>query len=284
MAYRQLPLSWYIILFMNCIRTHFQPFQPTIEHTSPSLISYEEIQPSEKLENYIYCYWRLHTKEKLEEPYLYRVVSDGCIDILFEQSRPEQVFINGFSPKYIEFELEPTFDYLGIRFLPTGYPTLFDTSADTLTNQFLPLGQVNTTIDTAIKNNVVGKLDLASSKKVFDTLFASFLDQDAPPSIDQRFENALNQILEAHGHIAITDLDVGLSERQLRRLFKFYFGESGKAFSKIVRFQNILAAKPSTQSLKHQKIYYSNGYYDQAHFIKEFKEFYGVTPSRAFGK
>ena len=43
--------------------------------------------------------------------------------------------------------------------------------------------------------------------------------------------------------------------------------------------------KTSYYPLEQQTIrFYENGYYDQAHFIKEFKNFYGVTPSKAFGR
>jgi transcriptional regulator GlxA family with amidase domain len=80
------------------------------------------------------------------------------------------------------------------------------------------------------------------------------------------------------------ELDTGLSARQLRRLFDFYIGDTAKTFAKVVRFQNILNAKPSTQSLRQNKLFFDAGYYDQAHFIKEFKNFYGVTPSKAFGR
>ena len=79
------------------------------------------------------------------------------------------------------------------------------------------------------------------------------------------------------------DLNTGISPRQLRRLFKYYIGDSAKTFAKVVRFQNILRAKPSKQSLQQNKLFYE-GYYDQAHFIKEFKNFYGVTPGVVYGR
>ena len=79
-------------------------------------------------------------------------------------------------------------------------------------------------------------------------------------------------------------MNTGVSQRQLRRLFEFYIGDTAKTFAKVVRFQNILRAKPSSQSLRQNKLFFDVGYYDQAHFIKEFKNFYGVTPSKAFGR
>ncbi len=266
------------------IHTHFKPYQPSIALGNQPLVTYEETKVISELQNYIYCYWQLKTTEPLDDPFLYRVVSDGCIDILFEQSNQDQIFITGFSTKYLEYDLSYSFDYIGIRFLPIGFPILFDIPANTLTNQLLPLSEVKPFLNTILNERLAHKLDLEQAKKLFDSAFTGFLDQRiTPPEVDHRFENAVNQILEARGHLNVSELNVGVSERQLRRLFGYYFGESAKTFARIIRFQNILGSKPSSQSLKNNKIYFDEGYYDQAHFIKEFKEFYGVTPNRAFG-
>ncbi len=102
---------------------------------------------------------------------------------------------------------------------------------------------------------------------------------------DSRLYESINIILKNSGVLNTeTELDTGISSRQLRRLFQFYIGDTAKVFSKVVRFQNILRAKPSTQSLRQNKLSFDAGYYDQAHFIKEFKIFYGVTPGKVFGR
>ncbi|RDK83532.1 helix-turn-helix domain-containing protein [Marinirhabdus gelatinilytica] len=100
---------------------------------------------------------------------------------------------------------------------------------------------------------------------------------------DYRFLNSLYLIFQKKGYLVTEkDLDQGLSPRQLRRIFNFYIGTTAKSFCNVVRFQHILHAKPSKQSLKENKLYYDVGFFDQAHFIKNFKTFYGVTPSEAF--
>ena len=100
---------------------------------------------------------------------------------------------------------------------------------------------------------------------------------------DYRFLNALKLIFQKNGYLRTQeDLDTGLSTRQLRRIFNFYIGTTIKSFSNVVRFQHILNAKPSKQSLKDNQVYYDAGFFDQAHFIKNFKTYYGVTPFQAF--
>ena len=105
----------------------------------------------------------------------------------------------------------------------------------------------------------------------------------ATHDIDIRFYEALLAIFRRYGHIDVDqELNTGLSPRQLRRVFNYYIGTTPKAFSNVVRFQYILNAKPLNRSLKDNKIYYDVGFFDQAHFIKSFKAFYGVTPAQAF--
>lgn len=270
---------------MSKLHQLFKPLQPSIDYSSISEVVYKEVPPTPALAPFVHCYWQLSTTTKLATPFMYRVVSDGCIDILFEQSQSERPFITGFSTKYLEYELGQSFDYLGIRFLPTGFPALFDISADSLVNQFIELSQVASSFSSQLVTACKGHLNINQAKTIFDRLLSTTIaDRQTVPQVDPRLLKAMDEILEARGNINLQALDVGVSERQLRRLFKHYFGETPKAFAKIIRFQNILNAKPSTQSLKENKIFYDEGYYDQAHFIKEFKAFYGVTPSRAFGR
>ena len=246
---------------------------------------YEELLATLPLESYVHCYWQLRTLSKLTAPFIYRVVSDGCIDILFEQNQSQGPFITGFSTRYLEYDLGHSFNYIGIRFLPTGFPALFDISAHSLVNRFVELKEVITSFSEQMNGVIKEPLTLEQAKEIFDRLLNDVIaEKNEPPSVDSRLMCAIDEILESRGNSSLQNLDVGVSERQLRRLFGYYFGESPKAFAKIIRFQNILNAKPSSKSLKENKIFYDEGYYDQAHFIKEFKAFYGVTPSKAFGR
>lgn len=72
----------------------------------------------------------------------------------------------------------------------------------------------------------------------------------------------------------------GLSERYIQKLFTDMVGISPGAFFSVYRFNKSLAQVLSTtHSLT--SIGYDCGYYDQAHFIKEFKKFTGITPFEA---
>ena len=94
---------------------------------------------------------------------------------------------------------------------------------------------------------------------------------------DPRFYNALAAVIQNRGKVEVEQLDTGISPRQLRRLFDYHVGAGAKTFSRVVRFQNVLATMSGTNDTH---AWLDFGYHDQAHFIKEFREFYGITPGK----
>ena len=263
------------------IRDLYIPIQPTVK--SYGAVIYQEFLPHLRLQPFIYCYWQLKTSEKLAQPFNYRVVADGCIDIFFELEKPSENFVMGFCKKYTEFELASEFNYIGTRFLPTMFPQLFGVDASSISNKAEELNLIVPKVSSFIQSYFNTSVDINSAVRLLDEFL---LEQVAVMDFqnDDRLYSAISLIMKNFGVINIDEIDTGLSQRQLRRLFNFYIGDSMKTFSKVVRFQNILRAKPSIQSLKNNKLFFDSGFFDQSHFIKDFKHFYGVTPSKAFGK
>jgi AraC-like DNA-binding protein len=70
----------------------------------------------------------------------------------------------------------------------------------------------------------------------------------------------------------------GISSRYLQKLFLEYTGLTPKLYHKINRFQkSIILTSNKEESLT--SIAYQSGYFDQSHFVRDFKFFTGVAPS-----
>lgn len=69
-----------------------------------------------------------------------------------------------------------------------------------------------------------------------------------------------------------------LSERTLERHFKSRIGMSPKTYQRICRYNAVKARLDEAPVVSWPELIYSYGYYDQSHFIKEFKRFAGKTP------
>jgi AraC-like DNA-binding protein len=70
-----------------------------------------------------------------------------------------------------------------------------------------------------------------------------------------------------------------LSNRQFERVFKNRIGLSPKFFSRLVRFSRAWVIKETRPDMNWLQLAHECGYYDQMHFIRDFKEFVGVNPS-----
>jgi len=178
---------------------------------------------------------------------------------------------------YVEFPITGAFHYVGVRFLPSAFPLLFGQDAFEISAQEIPLREVVPALATFIAQQLETPLSLATIAQRLDNYFLRHLSQHPLQMMDKRFFSALLQILQSKGSIHISELDTGISTRQLRRLFDYYIGDSPKTFSNIVRFQHILSVKA------YHNHSFLDTYYDQAHFIKSFKTFYGDTPSKVLG-
>jgi len=79
-------------------------------------------------------------------------------------------------------------------------------------------------------------------------------------------------------------VDLGVSERHLRRVFREVVGMSPKAFAKLARFHRALRAAYDDSHANWASIAVAAGYYDQAHLIAEFRAITGVTPRVLLGE
>jgi AraC-like DNA-binding protein len=93
---------------------------------------------------------------------------------------------------------------------------------------------------------------------------------------------ALQQIVFSNGVLRIEDIckDIGYSKRHLDRKFQHYAGITPKELACILRFQVFykLGWQMNFNDIGQMYDYY----YDQSHFIKEFKKFTGHSPMSYF--
>ena len=71
----------------------------------------------------------------------------------------------------------------------------------------------------------------------------------------------------------------GLSARQFERRFASHVGLSPKAFLRVVRFQEVLKAMDAGGRPIGRGLAVEHGFYDQPHFVNDFKAFTGHAPT-----
>lgn len=128
-------------------------------------------------------------------------------------------------------------------------------------------------------NEVTDRLSAATTDHERITIVEHFLlselkARETLPLLNE----AVYRIYQSKGAVQIGALgkQLYISQSALERRFKLHIGVTPKKFASIVRFNHILEDLKSDSSLI--DICYGNNYFDQAHFIKDFKHFTGHAP------
>jgi AraC-like DNA-binding protein len=79
--------------------------------------------------------------------------------------------------------------------------------------------------------------------------------------------------------VAAVAEQVGWTATKLIANFRGEVGLAPKAYCRVARFRNVLASLDGAEDVDWTDIALSCGYFDQPHFVHDFKEFAGVTPS-----
>jgi AraC-like DNA-binding protein len=101
---------------------------------------------------------------------------------------------------------------------------------------------------------------------------------------------AVRRITKASGNLRVADLadDIGITRQQLARQFAMHVGVAPKTFARVVRTRAALARAAAARAAYPREVDWSAiacdlGYYDQPHFIDDFKALTGLTPSKWIG-
>lgn len=100
------------------------------------------------------------------------------------------------------------------------------------------------------------------------------------PSSKNAYEYCLGQINLNKGQVSVRSLlkEINISQRQLSRQFNTCMGVSPKEYARVKRFLCTIEHIKKFPSSSLTTIAYDGGYFDQAHFIHDCKEFAGLTP------
>ena len=72
--------------------------------------------------------------------------------------------------------------------------------------------------------------------------------------------------------------------KKIERLFNHFLGITPKTYMRIVRFNATIHVQSKTKELNLTQLGYESGFFDQSHFIREFKSFTSLTPKNFFNK
>lgn len=100
-------------------------------------------------------------------------------------------------------------------------------------------------------------------------------------SFSKCIDYAVTQIIKYPNQFCLEKLsdEIGYSQKHFIHLFKAQVGLTPKQYMKILRFQKTILEIESTSIHDWTFLARQNGFYDQSHFIHDFKGFSGFTPN-----
>lgn len=251
---------------------------------------YQTYPPSEKIKDYVRYYWTLESNE----PYTHYSMADACPELLFHYSGLfDELYDNGKKEKSFtagvhgqthftrKFYIDKGFGIFGVYLFPHAITHIFGIPANVISNEMPDLNDLLG----SEANELEFKIANARCHDQRRVIIEDFIAQKRSSITQEKLPvfRCIRTIIKNKGQTKVKQMakDCFLSERQFERQFLKYSGFTPKMFSRIVRFQSAM-----THYGKREKslteIALETGYYDQSHFIHDFKEFSGHLPSEYF--
>lgn len=233
------------------------------------------IKPDPQLQDIIAHYTITFPSEVPVECENYHILPDGSGCIIFQEQESLRVDFWGAMDKVViqKNDVNDVSERFFVEFLPTG---LYQISGKAQ-KDFVDVCDSLTIFDSALALQLTQIYhNCTSFDELIEHLNIFFINARKDHPLPQRFLSALSQVHETQGNLQMKQLaqDLHISIRQLSRDFHTYLGLSGKTFANIVRF-NVMV-KDMDDNLMETALRY--GYFDQAHFNKDFKRIVNVSP------
>jgi AraC-like DNA-binding protein len=246
--------------------------------------------PAPPLGEAIELFWNIETAGVGGAP-RQAILPDGCAHLVINLSE-DRIELYGdiashrvtaldgsifFGPRSSPYAfLPPKATVIGVLFRPGGVFRLFSTPAEEFRNAQVPLEVITG------GNELRGQLIAAATPAARFLLLEKFLLRQLDRSLSlHRAVTYAVKAFERDPFLSVAALleKLGLSERQFSRVFSEQVGLTPKLFQRVRRFQRTMTSLPLHGKVDWAATATANGYYDQAHFINEFRIFSSVTPS-----
>lgn len=244
------------------------------------------------LSEYVRCFWILESDEPATFPFIHRATAECCPELIFyykgevnvfkSESNAEKTFTSGFyaqSQAFRKFAIDKAFGMLGVYLYPHALPLLFNIPASNVSDNNVDIVSLFGNEGRILEDKVM----CAASHHLRIGFITDFLTEKLtkPATKSCYFSAAIRQAITAGTMQSVSEMAnaCNLSVRQIERDFKSLSGFSPRLFSKLTRFRSLMESLPA-KAYSMADLAYEFNYYDQSHFINEFKRFTGLSPTQ----
>lgn len=249
-------------------------------------MTYEQRQPPPSLDRYVRYFWTLEGGSVDGTPTTFGPLADGCPGLIFQRADAGQfhdqdgkqlpeLFLYGQTIKRTALHLTGYAKTVGICFVPNALKSIFGFNANELTDSCLDMALLwpNLAEQLLTTPSVAGQVAWLSG------YLTDQIRKTGTP-VDAFTHYALSQLIDTKGNVSLKQMQhtLNLSERSIERRFEQQVGISPKLYARVCRFQASLSQLQRNDYGKLSDVAFENGYADQSHFIRVFREFTGHSP------
>ena len=232
-------------------------------------------------------YSQLHDKERL--------LPNGCMELVInlreDQARvydrrdtsqfqtTRGAILVGVQSEFFVLDTAEQRSVIGAHFKPGGAYPFFNLPAGEFHNQHLSLDLLWGTAAFELRDRL---LEAPTPDTKFQILEESLLAHASKPLLRHPAVNfALNEFGSRRSSASIAQVtgQIGLSSRRFIDVFNNQVGLTPKLFCRVQRFQKVLRRIRTGREVDWTGVALDSGYFDQAHFIHDFKAFSGLSPT-----
>ncbi len=258
-------------------------------------MNYQTFLPHPDLSAIVKFYWTLEVPFDPNNQ-KQKIIPDGCIEMTFNLKDKIKRYISEddfivhpnamvMGQRTKSYFIEPlgNVDSFAICFYPYGFANFVRTPLEKLVDTEKTIESLFGEIPAkALEQKIIQATNTQQRIEIIETFLLDKLSQNS--TIENLVKTTVDSLLETNGSSPINQIlkDDLSKRRQLERNFKKQIGISPKQLGRVLRLQTALKMLLNDEESL-TNIAYESEYFDQAHFIKDFKEFIGTTPKEFLG-
>ncbi len=259
---------------------------------------YQEYLPISSLSRHIECFWELaFAPEDLQGEF--ELLSPDCTyDFIFSTEKlsfrplhakawqpiPTGAAFMGQRTNSIQYGVSKSVKVFGIRFKPFAFWNLISIPLYKLNDKAIAISdifQIDALCEKLI-SKILKEQEVEKKISLAEDLMLTIARENL--SVDPVLRDQVNYILDRKGIIRVNDMyqEFSISKVGLRNNFINKIGLTPKKVSRIWRLNYFLYLQQNMPNQNLTQLGLEAGFYDQAHFIKEFKAFFYCSPKQFF--
>ncbi len=234
------------------------------------------VAPDASLRDFVEHFWMVRWDLRGHTPQLQETLPHPNVHLVFERDKTR---IFGVHTARFSKLLEDRGCAFGVKFRPGGFYPFLQRPLSSIADGSISLQDVFGNDADTLEDDVLANTDIAGMIAVA----TRFLQAHAPPT-DPNVDHIAAIVAGIVDDRSLTKVDDlasrnGLSKRSLQRLFKQYVGVSPKWVINRYRLHDAVELLAAGETIDGPRLALELGYFDQAHFIRDFKKLIGRSPA-----